>query len=53
VTSRKYNHPEIQKLRDAVVLALIITNVITGGVLIGVMVYLTNQFGFMLLHWKP
>jgi len=44
---------ELQKLRVEMILWIIGTNVTMGGVLVGVMLFLTNQLRFILEHWKP
>jgi hypothetical protein len=44
---------ETAKLEVRLIKWIIGTNVTVGAAIIGVLVYLTNQFGFMLQHWKP
>ena len=47
----------LQKLRTALILWIIATNLAIGGALLAVMIYLHNdtvtQFRFMLEHWRP
>jgi len=48
---------ELQKLRVELILWIIGTNVVVGGVILSALLYLNNQlitqFTFLLQHWKP
>jgi hypothetical protein len=48
---------EMEKMRSALILWIIGTNLAVGAAIIGVALYLntqlTNQFTLLLQHWKP
>jgi hypothetical protein len=48
---------ELQRLRVELILWIVGTNVLVGGAILSAMLYLnnqlTNQFTFLVQHWKP
>jgi hypothetical protein len=44
---------DVQKIKSDLILWIIGTNVLIGGTIVGVMVYLNNLMMTVLTHWKP